>query len=212
MSTTAKAKIRIMVVEDHVLVRMGLITAAESQPDIQVVATAVDGEQALALYREHKPDVVIMDLRMSGMNGIETTAELRRQFGEVRVVVLTSFGTEESVGRAVEAGARACVLKEMPLDRMLEAIRAVYAGQSYFPPEVARQLAERARHPELTPREFDVLRLIALGRSNKEIGNTLGIVEGTVKLHVKSILEKLDAADRTGAVTNAIKRGLLPAN
>jgi DNA-binding NarL/FixJ family response regulator len=212
MSAAAKTKIRVMVVEDHVLVRMGLIMAAETEPDIQVVATAADGEEALGLYRKHRPDVVIMDLRLPGMDGIATTAALRKEFGAVRVVVLTSFGTEEGLGRAVEAGARACVLKEMPLQQMVEAIRAVYAGKEYFPPEIAQQLVARAKHPELSPREVEVLRLIAQGRSNKEIGNALGIVEGTVKLHVKSLLEKMGAADRTEAATNAIKRGILSGN
>jgi two-component system, NarL family, response regulator len=198
-----------MVVEDHVLVRMGLITAAESEPDIQVVATTADGEEALALYRKHKPDVVIMDLRLPGVDGIQATAALCREFGDVRVVVLTSFGTEEGLGRAVEAGAMACILKEMPLSEMVAAIRAVHAGKKYFPPEIARQLAERAKHPELTARELDVLREIAKGRSNKEIGNALGITEGTVKLHVKNLLEKMNAVDRTEAATSAIKRGIL---
>jgi DNA-binding NarL/FixJ family response regulator len=209
MSSPAKTKIRVMVVEDHVLVRMGLITAAESEPDIQVVATASDGEEAIKLYGQHRPDVVIMDLRLPGMDGIETMSALCKEFGNVSVVVLTSFGTEEGLARAVAAGARACVLKEMPLNRMLEAIRAVHVGEKFFPPEITRQLAEHARHPELSPREVEVLRLIAQGRSNKEIGNALGIVEGTVKIHVKNILEKMGVVDRTEAVANAIKRGIL---
>jgi DNA-binding NarL/FixJ family response regulator len=209
MKSNLKNKIRVMVVEDHVLVRMGLVSAARVEPDIVVVAEAEDGEQALALYREHRPDVVIMDLRLPGIDGVETISRLLKEFGPVRILVLTSFGTEESISRAIQAGAAGVVMKKMPLKRMLEAVRAVHAGESYFPPEIAHRLAQRVRHTELSPRELEVLRRIAEGRSNKEIGSDLGIGETTVKFHVMNLLEKLGAVDRAQAVATAIKRGIL---
>jgi DNA-binding NarL/FixJ family response regulator len=209
MHTKAKTKIRILVVEDHILIRMGLVTASQVEPDIAVVAEAEDGEEAIAGFRKHRPDVVIMDLRLPGMSGIETMLALHREFGPVPVLVLTTYGADEDIYRAIQAGASGYVLKDMPLKRVVEAIRAVHAGQQYFPPEIAGRLAERLKQSILTPREMNVLQMIAEGRSNKEIGSALGIVEGTVKIHVTNLINKLGAVDRTQAVTTAIKRGIL---
>jgi DNA-binding NarL/FixJ family response regulator len=150
-----------------------------------------------------------MDLRLPGMGGIEIMSMLRREFGPVCVLVLTSYGTEQDIHRAMQEGASGYLLKDMPLDCLAEAIRAVHAGKQYFPPEIANRLAEQATHMKLTERELAVLEMIAQGKSNKEVGVALGIVEGTVKIHVTNILTKLDVMDRTQAVTTAIKRGLL---
>jgi DNA-binding NarL/FixJ family response regulator len=209
MHSKAKTKIRILIVEDHILIRMGLVTASQVEPDIAVVAEAEDGEEAIACYRKHRPDVVIMDLRLPGMSGIETMLALHREFGPLPVLVLTTYGADEDIYRAIQAGASGYVLKDMPLKRVVEAIRAVHAGQQYFPPEIAGRLAERLKQSILTPRELSVLQMIAQGRSNKEIASALGIVEGTVKIHVTNIISKLEAVDRTQAVTTAIKRGIL---
>jgi DNA-binding NarL/FixJ family response regulator len=209
MHAKTKTKIRVLIVEDHILIRMGLVTASQIEPDIAVVAEAEDGEEAIASFRKHQPDVVIMDLRLPGRSGIETMLALHREFGPVPVLVLTTYGADEDIYRAVQAGASGYVLKDMPLKRVVEAIRALHAGRQYFPTEIASRLAERLRQSILTPREFDVLQMIAEGRSNKEIGSALGIVEGTVKIHVTNIINKLGAVDRTQAVTTAIKRGIL---
>lgn len=209
MTLKTKDKIRILIVEDHILVRMGLVTAAKVESDIAVVAEALDGREAIEQFRKHKPDVVIMDLRLPGMSGIEIMQALRHEFGPVPVLVLTSYGTEQDIHRAMQAGASGYLLKDMSLDCLAEAIRAVHAGKQYFPLEITSRLAEQATHSELTERELTVLGLIAEGKSNKEVGVALGIVEGTVKIHVTNLLAKLGVMDRTQAVTTAIKRGLL---
>jgi DNA-binding NarL/FixJ family response regulator len=197
-----------MVVEDHILIRMGLMTISEIEPDITIVAQAEDGEEAVAMFRKHRPNVVIMDLRLPGMSGIETIAALRKEFGDIPILVLSSYSSDGDISRAIQASASGYMLKDMPLKQLVEAIRAVHAGQQYFPAEIASRLPEQLRQSKLTPRELRVLQMIAEGKSNKEIGNELGIVEGTVKVHVTNILNKLHVADRTQAVTTAIKRGL----
>jgi len=209
MKTETREKIRVMVVEDHILIRMGLMTISEIEPDITIVAQAEDGEEAAAMFRKHRPNVVIMDLRLPGMSGIETIAALRKEFGDIPILVLSSYSSDGDISRAIQASASGYLLKDMPIKRLVEAIRAVHAGQQYFPAEIASRLPEQLRQSKLTPRELRVLQKIAEGKSNKEVGNELGIVEGTVKIHVTNILNKLHAADRTQAVTTAIKRGLL---
>jgi DNA-binding NarL/FixJ family response regulator len=188
---------------------MGLVTATKVEPDIVVVAEALDGKEALEQFRKHRPDVVIMDLRLPGMSGIEIMVKLRQEFGPMPVLVLTSYGTEEDIRRAMDAGASGYLLKDMSLDSLGEAIRVVHSGEKYFPTEITNRLAKQAAHEQLTAREFAVLEMIAEGKSNKEVGVALGIVEGTVKIHMTNILAKLGAMDRTQAVTTAIKRGLL---
>jgi DNA-binding NarL/FixJ family response regulator len=191
---------------------MGLMTLSDIEPDIKIVAQVEDGESAMEAFRKHLPDVVIVDLRLPGIDGVETIERLRKEFGPVRVLVLSSYRTDMDITRAIQAQASGYLLKDMPLPRLVEAIRTVHAGQQYFPPEIASRLPEQLRQPKLTPRELGVLRMIADGRSNKEIGDALGIVEGTVKIHVTNLLEKLGAADRTQAVTTAVKRGLIKLN
>lgn len=198
-----------MVVEDHILIRMGLMTVSELEPDISIVAQIEDGEEAVDTFRKHRPDVVIMDLRLPGMDGIETINSLRKEFGDVPIVVLSSYNSDADISRAIHACASGYLLKDMPVTRLVEAIRAVHTGQQYFPAEIASRLPEQLRQSKLTPRELRVLQMIADGKSNKEIGNALGIVEGTVKVHVTNLLNKLHAVDRTQAVTTAIKRGIL---
>ncbi|HEU5080590.1 MAG TPA: response regulator transcription factor [Opitutaceae bacterium] len=197
-----------MLVDDHILMRMGLASAANNEPDIEVVAEAEDGIEAIEAYRVHRPDVVILDLRMPKRNGIETIAELRREFGSVHVLVLSNYGSGDEMAAAIQAGARGYVLKDMPLEGLLDAIRHVHAGELSIPAEVARRMASRMLS-QLTNREFEVLVLIAKGQSNKEIAATLSLVEGTVKIHVTNILAKLGVTDRTQAVLLAVKRGIL---
>jgi DNA-binding NarL/FixJ family response regulator len=209
MITKPKKKIRIMLVEDHILIRMGLVTASQLEPDIELVAEVEEGEEAVEAYRTHRPDLVIMDLRLPGMDGIQTINALRREFGPVLVLVLSTYAADDDVYRAIQAGASGYLLKDMPLKVLVEAIRTVHGGQNYFPPGISDRLAERLRQSVPTDRELLVLQKIAKGMSNKEIGNELGITEGTVKAHVTNILSKLHAADRTQAVTTAIKRGII---
>lgn len=212
MKNETAGKIKIMVVDDHMLIRMGLVTASKVERDIAVVAEVEDGEAALENYRKHRPDVVIMDLRMPGMDGIETIKSLRQEFAGAKILVLSTYGSEEDIYRAVQAGASGYLLKDMPLKRIVEAIRTIHSGLTYFPEEISARMANRLNRPMLTAREVDVLQMVAKGKSNREIGDELGIVEGTVKAHITNIFAKLHAVDRTQAVTNAIKQGVLQIN
>ncbi|HEX8312082.1 MAG TPA: response regulator transcription factor [Chthoniobacteraceae bacterium] len=205
----APKQIRILVVEDHFLVRIGLATAVEGEADLAIAGEAENGVQALEKYRALKPDVVIMDLRLPATDGVEVTRQLRLEAPNARVLMLTSFQGEQDVHRALQAGALGYVLKDMPRDLLLQAIRAVSVGEQFIPPEIASLVASRRAEEALSPRELEVLRLIAKGRSNKEVGTTLFIAEGTVKAHVVHILGKLHAVDRTEAVTTALRRGLI---
>ena len=203
-----QGKIRIMLVEDHMLVRMGLVSATNNEPDMEVVAEVDDGRQAVESFRKHAPDVVVLDLRMPGMDGIEIMRALRSEFGPVRVVVLSSYGGGGDVARAMQEGASGYVVKGMGLEHLLQGIRTVYSGGQYLPREIANRMTERIES-ELSPRELEVLQSVARGRSNKEIASDLGIVEGTVKAHVTNALTKLGAADRTQAIAVAVKRQIL---
>jgi len=201
-------KIRLMLVEDHILMRMGLVSATRIEPDMEVVAEVDDGRKAVESFRKHRPDVVLVDLRLPGMDGIQVIKALRQEVDEVRIVILSSYGGGDDVTRAIQAGASGYVLKNMPLNQVLEAVRVVHLGGQYIPREIASRMSQRL-HSEMSPREIEVLRLIAQGRSNKEIASDLGIVEGTVKAHVTNIFSKLGAADRTQAITIAMKRQIL---
>ena len=201
-------KIRLMLVDDHVLMRMGLVSATAVEPDMKVVCEIEDGKEAVEAFRTHRPDVVIVDLRLPGMDGIEIIKALRNEFGSVRILVFSNYGAGDDVARAIQAGASGYVVKDMPLEKLLEAIRTVFAGKLYLPPEIAGRLTGRIQS-QLSDRELEVLRLIARGLSNKEIASRIGIVEGTVKAHVTNIFQKLGAVDRTSAVTIAMKRNLL---
>ena len=208
-SSAAGRKIGVMVVEDHILIRMGLMTISDAAPDIAVVAHAEDGREAIEMFRKQRPDVVLMDMRLPGMDGAQTITKLREKFGDVRAIVLSTYGAEEDVYRAIQAGASGYLLKDMPITTLVEAIRAVNSGQQFFPPEISSRLAARLKSTMLSEREVGVLKIMAVGKSNKEIGVALGIVEGTVKVHVANIFSKLHVLDRTQAVTTAIKRGII---
>ncbi|HWC78052.1 MAG TPA: response regulator transcription factor [Blastocatellia bacterium] len=204
-----QSSIRVLLVDDHFVVRMGLATLINSQDDMTVVSEGANGKQAIDLFREHNPDVTLMDLRMPEMNGVEAIIAIRREYPECRIIVLTTYDGDEDIYRAFQAGARAYLLKDMHRDELLEAIRAVHRGQRFIPPAVANSLAERMPRSELTGRELEVLKLIVKGMSNREIAGALEIAEGTVKIHVNNILSKLGVGDRTKAATTAIQRGIV---
>jgi DNA-binding NarL/FixJ family response regulator len=207
LSAPAK-KIRILLVDDHAVIRMGLTTATSDAGDMEVVADVENGQDAIAAFREHQPDVVVLDLRMPGMGGVEAIGRLRAEFPGVRILVFTNYAKGEEVYRALKAGASGFVLKGMPLERLLEAIRAVHQGDQYIPPEIATRVGERLL-AHLSPREIEILHLLGKGLSNKEIAAHLGVVEGTVKIHITSIFSKLSVCDRTQALIEAIKRGIV---
>lgn len=201
-------KIRVLLVDDHMAIRMGLMTAINDALDMEVVADVEDGQEALLAYRKHEPDVVVLDLRMQGMSGVETLRALRQEFGAARVLVYSNYAKGEEVYQAIKAGASGFVVKEMALDRLLEAIRAVFAGEQYIPTQVAARIAERLL-ARLSPREMEVLKLLAKGLSNKEIAAQLGLVVGTIKIYVANIFNKLGVSDRTQALVAAVKRGII---
>jgi len=201
--------IRILAVDDHSLVREGIATFIAGQPDMRLVAEASNGREAIHQFREHRPDVTLMDLQMPEMNGLDAIVAIRNEFSEARIIVLTTYRGDVQVLRALKAGARGYLLKGLLRKELLEAIRAVHAGEKRIPPEIASQLAEHAVDDTLTLREIDVLRLLAGGNANKLIADQLSITEDTVKGHVKNILSKLGANDRTHAVTIALKRGII---
>jgi two-component system NarL family response regulator len=210
MSQAKAGAIRILIADDHPVVREGVAAMIERRPDMTVVAEAATGREAVAAYRAAQPDVVLMDLRMPEMTGVEAIGAIRGEFPGARIIVLTTYDGDEDIYRGLQAGARAYLLKDAPRDELLDAIRAVHAGQSRIPPAVAARLAERVlAGPQLTARELEVLRGIVAGRSNKEIGAALSIGEGTVKAHVNNILGKLGVNDRTQAVTTALQRGIV---
>ncbi len=201
--------IRILVVDDHFMVRMGLSASLNVEPDIEVVAEAGNAEAALDAYRRVQPTLVMMDLRLPGMSGAECTAELIREFPEARVLMLSTHSSEEEIYRAIQAGARGYVVKSIVREELLRAVREVHRGGRYFDSIVASHLAERQSHRALSSREVDVLRLVAQGFGNKEIAKALDIAEVTVKLHVSHMLEKLEVKDRTQAATVALQRGII---
>ena len=200
--------INILLVDDHPIVREGLAALIERRGEMRVVAEAAEGETAVALYAQHQPDVVLIDLRMPGMGGVAAITAVRQQFPTARFIILTTYDGDEDIYRGLQAGAMAYLLKDTPRQELLDTIRAVYAGQKRISPEVAAKLTERMLGPALTEREQAVLDLIVRGRSNKEIGQELSITEGTVKAHVNNVLGKLGVNDRTQAVTEALRRGL----
>jgi DNA-binding NarL/FixJ family response regulator len=207
-SSTLTKKIRILLVDDHAVIRMGLATAASDAGDMEIVADVENGQDALAAFRQHQPDVVVLDLRMPGISGVETIRALRDEFKSVRILIFSNFAKGDEIFRALKAGAAGFVLKGMPLERLLEAIRAVHQGDQYIPNEIAMRVGERLL-AQLSPREIDILHLLARGLSNKEIAAELGVVEGTVKIHITSIFSKLSVSDRTQALIEAVKRGIV---
>jgi DNA-binding NarL/FixJ family response regulator len=201
--------IRVFSVDDHPLLREGLAAIINSQPGMQLIAEASTGREAIQQYRQHRPDVTLMDLRLPDMSGIDTMIAIRSEFADARIVMLTTFEGDVEIRRALAAGAQGYVLKSMPPKDLADVIRHVHAGKKRIPPEVAAQLAEHLADEALTDRERDVLRLVSAGNRNREIGNLLRISEETVKVHMKHIMEKLGASDRTEAVTIAVRRGFI---
>ena len=204
-----KRKIRVMIVDDHAMMRLGLAEAIAGERDLALAAEATNGAQAIEQYHKHQPDVVTMDFQLPGADGAESTAQLRATFPDVRVVILSVFEGEEDIWRAVEAGAMGYVSKSAEVEEVLEAIRSVFAGETYFPAPIATKLAARRKHDTLTARELQVLRHIVAGLSNKEIAATLRMSEATVKLHISNMLAKLQVADRTQAAIVAVRRGIV---
>jgi len=201
--------IRVLTVDDHALLRKGIATLVNAEADMKLVAEASNGQEAIRMFRLHRPDVTLMDLQMPDMNGTEAIIEIRSEFPDARIVVFTTYTGDAQVLRALRAGARAYILKGDVHLELLETIRAVHAGQKRIPPEIAAELAEHAADDSLSPREVDVLRLIAAGNSNKLIADQLSIGEATAKSHVANILSKLGANDRAHAVTIGEKRGII---
>ena len=204
-----KTAIRIMVVDDHHVVRQGLVSMINKESGLQVVCDTGSGEEAVALFRRHKPDVTLMDLRLPGISGAEAVATIRSEFPQSRFIVLTTYDGDEDIYRALQAGAQAYLLKGMFREVLIEAIRAVHAGLRRIPPEVQARLDGRMGSHALTSREVQVLGLIAKGKSNREIATVLSIGDGTVKWFVKNVLSKLGVNDRTLAVTTALQRGII---
>lgn len=202
--TDSPPSLRLLLVDDHLIVRRGLASLLNDEPDLEVVAEAASGEEAIAMATETKPDVIVLDLRLRDMSGIEVAKELRG----FKILMLSSFMQEEDVRRAFEAGISGYVSKDKNSDDLLTAIREIGLGHQYLPPEISLLLAKSEWSAHLTERELEIIQWIARGRANKEIGEILSLSENTVKNHVKSILSKLNAKDRTHAVTEALKRGL----
>jgi DNA-binding NarL/FixJ family response regulator len=207
--STGPSLIRILAVDDHPMLREGIASLVGSQSDMELVAEASTGREALEQFRKHRPNLTLMDVQMPDMDGIEAMVAIRNEFPEARIIVLTTYKGDVKILRALKAGAWAFLLKGLLQKELLETIRAVHAGQRRIPPEVAAELADHAIDDALTTREIDVLRLIAGGNSNKLIADQLSITEETVKGYVKNILSKLGASDRTHAVTIALKRGII---
>jgi DNA-binding NarL/FixJ family response regulator len=202
-------RIRIMLVEDHQVVRQGLAALLASAPDLEIVGSVGNGQEGVESYRTLQPDVVLMDLQMPKMNGVDATRKIRQEFPEARVVVLTTYDGDEDIFRALQAGAKGYLLKGMPFDELLKTIRAVHSGKSRIPSPIAEKLADRVSGQQLTARELSVLERIVAGRANKEIAADLFISEATVKTHVNSLLGKLGVVDRTQAATAALQRGFV---
>ena len=201
--------IRVLCVDDHPLLREGIAALIGNQSDMEVVAEASNGREALDLFRTHRPEITLMDLQMPELNGIDAISAIRGEFPEARIIVLTTHAGDVQVSRALKAGARAYLLKGSVRKELLETIRAVHAGQKRLSSEVAAEVAEHAIDDAVTPREADVLRLIASGNANKQIAAKLSLTEETVKSHIRHIMAKLGANDRTHAVTIGLKRGII---
>jgi DNA-binding NarL/FixJ family response regulator len=202
-------KIRVFSVDDHPLMHQGIATVIRTQPDMSLVAEASTGEEAIQMFREHLPDVTLMDLRLPDLSGVDAMIAIRSVFPEARIIILTTFAGDVEIQHALEAGARAYILKSMPPKELVEVIRQVHAGKKRIPPEIAAHLAEHMSDESLTGREVEVLRQIAGGNRNRDIADRLSITEETVKVHIKHIMEKLGASDRTQAVAIGVRRGII---
>jgi DNA-binding NarL/FixJ family response regulator len=206
----SKESIRVLVVEDHHVVRQGLVALLNVVDGLEVVGEAADGVEAIAQFRKHQPNITLVDLRLPRLSGVEVISRIRMETPQARFIVLTTYDGDEDIYRALQAGAKAYLLKGMTSEELIATIRTVHEGRSYIPPEIAQKLAARVGTEELTPREFDVLEQIVRGKSNKEIATELRISEATVKTHINSLLSKLNVTDRTQAATAALQRGIVP--
>jgi two-component system NarL family response regulator len=202
-------RIRILIVEDHFMVRVGLAAIVNSQADLVVVAEAKSGTEAVEQFRRHQPDVTLMDLRIPGMDGIKAISAILGEFAQAKIIVISTYGGDEDIFRAMQAGARGYFLKHVDGQELLDAVRAVHAGEHRVPPEIAARLAERAARAELSPRELQVLELMARGLSNRAIAAQLEISDGTVRVHVSHLLAKLGCNKRAQAVSEAFQRGFI---
>jgi two-component system, NarL family, response regulator len=202
-------KIKVMIVDDHPLLRVGVASIVNARSDMSVVAQTGAGEEAVALFAQHRPDITLMDLRLPKMSGVDAILAIRSRFPAARFVVLTTYEGDEDIHRALEAGAKGYIIKGMPYQTLIEALLRVHAGGRFLPPPVARALASRMPDSDLSSREQEVLRHLVAGMSNKEIAGLLGITEATVKCHVSTILMRLNVSDRTQAVVSALQRGLV---
>jgi DNA-binding NarL/FixJ family response regulator len=208
-SDNTNGRTRVMVADDHPVVRAGLAAVIAQQPDLVLAGLAENGQRAVALYREHRPDVVLMDLRMPVMGGVDAIRAITQEFPGARILALTTYEGDADIRRALNAGARGYLLKDMLLSDVISAIRRVCSGERVIPADVATRLAEYSERSNLTERELEVLQLVARGLSNKEVAKAIGRMDETVKIHLKNIFAKLDVADRTEAVTVGLTRGLI---
>lgn len=209
MTMDNAAKIKVLVVDDHPIVRVGIAAIINARPDMAAVAQCGTGEEALELFEQHRPDITLMDLRLPKMSGVDAIRAIRLRHPRACFVVLTTYEGDEDIYQAIEAGARAYVIKGMPHEALIDALRRVHAGGRFLPPNVSRALAARTPDADLSAREREVLSLLARGETNKEIAHHLGITEATVKCHVSVILMRLQVSDRTQAVVTALQRGLV---
>ena len=201
--------IRIMVADDHPIVRSGLVLMIDYTPNMETVAEANNGLEAVALFRQYRPDVTLMDLRMPEMSGADAIAAIHQEFTEAKIIVLTTYDGDEDIYKGLKAGAKGYIFKNAPVDEIIRAIKTVYEGKKYIPPEVGEKLSERLNRPQLSNRELDVLKLVAQGKTNQQIATELYISESTVKYHINGVLSKLGVSDRTQATLIAIKRGIV---
>jgi two-component system NarL family response regulator len=208
-NSAKKKRIRILIADDHTVVREGLVSLVKRKSDMVVLAEASNGREAVDLWKQHHPDVTLLDLRMPEMDGVSAINTIRELDPNAHIVVLTTYDGDEDIYRAIKAGAKAYLLKDTARDALVDCVRKVYAGETYLPPPLAAKLAERISGSALTPREMEVLQRMAAGKSNKEIGGELFISEGTIKSHIKGIFTKLDVVSRTEAVATATRRGLI---
>lgn len=207
--STTPARARVLIADDHALMRNGVANLLNQEADLEVVAEAADGEAAVEAFARHLPDVTLVDLRMPRLEGVEVVRRIREAHPGARLIILTTYDTDEDIDRALQAGARAYLLKDVSAEDLLACIRAVLRGETYVAPAVAARLAKRGARVQLTPRELGVLRELAVGRANKEIAAGLGISEGTVKVHLAHLFDKLGVSSRTEAIAVAVRRGLV---